>query len=248
MHELALQNPRYGYRRITALLRSEGWSVNRKRIERLWRAEGLKVPQRQRKRRRLGDRTNAATRKSPQHRNHVWSYDFLCDQTEDGRRLKFLPILDEFTRESLTICVARSITADDVIGALDELVVRHGAPSYIRSDNGPEFVANKIQTWIAAIGAQTLYIEPGSPWQNPYSESFNARFRDELLDRELFSNLIEAQVLVEDWRNNYNRARPHSSLGYLTPTAFAATLPASSPRGYAPRSFGGQPQSNTDSH
>lgn len=220
MRELASRHPRYGYRRITALLRTEGWRVNRKRVHRIWRLEGLRVPVKQRKRRRLGNINGAVTRRGATHEREIWSYDFVMDQTQDGRRLKMLPIVDEYTRECLGITVARSLTAQDVIDTLAKLFTQHGAPQFIRSDNGSEFIASAVKDWLAKSGVETLYIEPGSPWQNAYSESFNSRFRDELLDREEFTRLTEAQVLVEDYRHGYNTERPHSSLGYQTPAAF----------------------------
>ena len=218
-----MRHPRYGYRRITALLRGEGWRVNRKRVHRLWRREGLKVVVKQRKKRRLGNSDNSVVRRKAEHINHVWSYDFVMDQTENGRRLKFLPVLDEYTRECLTLEVARSITSRDVIEVLEQLFIVRGAPEYIRSDNGSEFIADVIKAWLADIGVKTLYIEPGSPWENAYSESFNSRFRDELLNREMFGSVLEARVLSGDWRLEYNHHRPHSSLDYMTPAAFAAT-------------------------
>jgi transposase InsO family protein len=226
MREMAENKPRFGYRRIHALLLREGWRVNRKKVQRLWREEGLKVPARQRKRRRLGSSENGAIRKKAEYRNHVWSYDFTLDQTADGKRLKMMPVLDEFTRECHTVEVERSITAADVIRTLDSLFRVHGAPEYLRSDNGPEFIANAIKQWLAASGVKTLYIEPGSPWENAYLESFNGKLEDELLGRELFTSLTEAQVLVEQWRVEYNLERPHSSLGYRTPAEFAATCAA----------------------
>jgi transposase InsO family protein len=223
MRALAESRPRFGYRRIHALLLREGWRVNRKRIQRLWREEGLKVPQRQSKRRRLGSSENGALRKRAEYRNHVWSYDFTLDQTADGKRLKMMPVLDEFTRECHTVEVERSITAQGVIRTLDYLFRVHGAPEYLRSDNGPEFIANAVKQWLAESGVKTLYIEPGSPWENAYLESFNGKLEDELLGRELFTSLTEAQVLVEQWRVEYNLERPHSALGYRTPAEFAAT-------------------------
>jgi transposase InsO family protein len=219
---LSRAHPRFGYRRITAVLRHEGWRVNRKRVQRLWRQEGLKVPRKQRKKRRLGCRANGASLRRAQRRNQVWSYDFIEDQTADGRKLKILPIVDEFTRECLTIEVERSFTAKDVVETLVFLGELRGAPDYLRSDNGPEFIAEAVKSWLARSGVSTLYIEPGSPWENPYSESFNSRFRDELLNRELFETLREAKVLIEDYRLEYNHRRPHSALGYRTPAAYAA--------------------------
>lgn len=238
MHELVRQHPRYGYRRIWALLQAEGWRVNRKKIFRLWRKEGFKVPRKQRKKRRLGHSANGVLRRRAEHMNHVWCYDFVKDQTVDGRSLKFLPIEDEYTRECLALEVARSITAKDVIGTLEELFAIRGAPKYIRSDNGPEFIAEAIQQWLAESGVETLYIKPGAPWENAYSESFNSRFRDELLNMEQFTTVLEARVLTDDHKLDYNHRRPHSALGYLTPAAFAASCrPAASaaPGGSAPR-------------
>jgi putative transposase len=219
---LARENPRYGYRRITALLRREGWSVNRKRVHRLWRREGLKVPQIQRKRRRLGHSENSCTRRRAERPNHVWSYDFIYDQTADGRQLKLLPVVDEYTRECLTIEVERGMDAEAVVSTLESLFEIRGEPEHIRSDNGPEFIAEAVRSWLARRGSKTLDIEPGSPWENAYSETFNSRFRDELLDREIFETLKEAKVIIEDHRLAYNHRRPHSSLGYRTPAEFAA--------------------------
>lgn len=220
---LSREHPRYGYRRITAVLRREGWRVNRKRVQRLWRQEGLKVPRKQRKKRRLGNSDNGAVRRRAEHRNHVWSYDFIEDQTAEGKKLKMLPIVDEFTRECLTIEVERSMTAREVVETLAYLFELRGAPGHLRSDNGPEFIAQAVKDWLAQSGVGTLYIEPGSPWENAYSESFNSRFRDELLNREVFETLAEAKVLTEDYRLDYNHRRPHSALGYQTPAEFATT-------------------------
>jgi len=222
INRLSQKHRRYGYRRITALLRSDGWVVNRKRVYRIWRQEGLKVPKKQRKRKRLGCSENSCVRKRAEYIDHIWSYDFVMDQTEDGKTLKVLPILDEFTRECLSIDVERSITSRDVIATLEYLFAVRGAPAYIRSDNGPEFIADAIKQWLRESGVGTLYIEPGSPCENGYSESFNGHFEDEFLNGELFGNLKEAKVLVEQWRLDYNHHRPHSSLDYMTPAAFAA--------------------------
>jgi putative transposase len=227
MIELSRANPRYGYRRVWAMLRREGWRVNKKRVHRLWRREGLKVPEgKQRKRRRLakleGTSENGCTRRRAESRDHVWSYDFVMDETEDGRRLKMMPIVDEYSRECLSIEVERSITAEDVVETLASLFYRRGEPEFIRSDNGPEFIAKAIKRWLEASGVKTLYIEPGSPWENAYSETFISRFGDELLKREVFADLLEAKVLVEDYRSHYNHHRPHSALGYQTPAEFAA--------------------------
>ena len=223
MVALSRENPRYGYRRVWALLRREGWAVNKKRVQRLWREAGLKVPAgRERKRRRLGSSENGCTRRRAEYIDHVWSYDFAMDATEDGRRLKVMPIVDEYGRECLALEMERSITAKDVVGTLDRLFTERGEPDYIRSDNGPEFIADAIKSWLAASGVETLYIEPGAPWENAYSETFISRLRDELLDREAFANLTEAQVLAGDYREHYNHSRPHGALGYLTPAEFVA--------------------------
>jgi transposase InsO family protein len=224
MVELSRENPRYGYRRVWALLRREGWPVNKKRVHRLWRQEGLKVPERQRKRRRLllGESENGCTRRRAEHKDHVWSYDFVMDLTEDGRRLKMMPVVDEYTRECLSIDVERSITAEDVVDTLASLFRSRGEPTFIRSDNGPEFIAKAVKQWLELCGVRTLYIEPGSPWENAYSETFISRFSDEVLKREVFTNLLEARVLVEDYRSYYNHHRPHSALGYQTPAQFVA--------------------------
>ena len=224
MSQLSRENPRYGYRRVWALLRREGWSVNKKRVHRLWRQEGLKVPDKQHKRRRLllDTSENGCTRRRAERINHVWSYDFVMDETEDSRRLKMMPVVDEYTRECLSIEVERSITAEDVVETLSPLFRRRGEPAFIRSDNGPEFIAGAIKRWLEISGVRTLYIEPGSPWENAYSETFISRFSDELLKRQMFADLLEAKVLVEDYRGHYNHHRPHSALGYLTPAEFVA--------------------------
>lgn len=243
LQTLAQQHPRRGYRFMWALLRRMGWSINRKRVQRLWRHAGLRVPGRSRKRHRLA--TPSATglvRQRAAHPNHVWSYDFLFDQTEDGAILKMLPILDECSRESYTILVERRITAADVIRELERLFRIHGAPDFLRSDNGPEFIAKAIKQWLATAGVKTLYIEPGSPWENPYSESFNSRFRDELLNQEVFTSLSEAKVLVEAYRVSYNDDRPHSSLGYVTPAEFRAqrSIAAGAPRAFGASAHPGE--------
>jgi len=221
MLELARENHRYGYRRVAALLRADGWRVNNKRVRRLWRQQGLKIPRKVKKRRRLGHTANSCVRRRAVRMNEVWSYDFLFDQTADGRPLKILPIVDEFTRECLVMLVGRSLAAKDVLGALAKAAGQRGMPEHLRSDNGPEFIAFEVRKWLAQEGTGTLYIEPGSPWENAYSESFNSRLRDELLDGELFSSLKEAAVLLEQHRRAYNEERPHSSLGYVAPAAFA---------------------------
>ena len=218
MIELAGQYGRYGYRRITAMLRREGWRVNHKRVERLWRREGLKVPAKQPKRRRLWLNDGSCVRLRPQHRDHVWSYDFVYARTHDGRPLRMLTLIDEFTRECLAIDVERRLTSEQVLERLSDLFVRRGVPQYIRSDNGPEFTALKVREWLERVDVQTLFIEPGSPWENGYIESFNGKLRDELLNGEIFETLLEAKVLIERWRVEYNTIRPHSSLGYSPPT------------------------------
>jgi len=208
---LATQYGRYGYRRITALLRTAGWVVNRKRVERLWRREGLKVPQKQPKRGRLWLNDGSCTRLRPEHPNHVWSYDFVEDRTHDGRKYRMLNVVDEFTRECLAIRVSRKLGSVDVVDVLSDLFILRGVPEHIRSDNGPEFVAKIVREWIAAVGAKTAYIEPGSPWENGYCESFNGKLRDELLNGEVFYALAEAKVIIEGWRRHYNRASEHPS-------------------------------------
>jgi putative transposase len=215
--EQATQYGRYGYRRITAMLRQEGWMVNHKRVERIWRREGLKVPKKQPKRRRLWLNDGSCIRLRPKHRDHVWSYDFVKSHTADGRGFRILTIIDEFTRECLALYVARNITSRDVIEQLYELFILRGVPEHIRSDNGPEFTAKAIRQWLSNIGVKTLYIEPGSPWENGYNESFNGKLQDELLKREIFMNLKEARILVERWRWEYNHVRPHSAKGYRPP-------------------------------
>jgi putative transposase len=217
MVELATQYGRYGYRRVGALLRAEGFRVNHKRVERLWRREGLKVPARQPKRRRLWLNDGSCVRLRPEHPGHVWSYDFVKARTSDGRALRLLTVIDEYTRECLAIDVARRITADDVLHRLCDLFARRGVPGHIRSDNGPEFAAEAVRGWLGKLGVRTLFIEPGSPWENGYVESFNGKLRDELLDPETFDTLLEARVLTERWRRVYNGVRPHSALGYRPP-------------------------------
>ena len=224
--ELAREYGRYGYRRVTALLRREGWTVNHKRVERLWRQEGLKVPQKQPKRKRLWLADGSCVRLRPAYKDHVWSYDFVEDRTSDGRAIRMLTLIDEHTRECLAIDVARSLKSEDVLERLSDLFVRRGVPTYIRSDNGSEFTATKVREWLARVGVKTLFIEPGSPWENGYIESFNGKLRDELLAREQFDTLLEAKVLIERWRRHFNAVRPHSSLGYRAP-APEAIQPAS---------------------
>jgi len=217
MVELATQYGRYGYRRITAMLRNEGWHVNHKCVERLWRRESLKVLRRQPKRRRLWLNDGSCIRLRPTHTDHVWSYDFMQDRTDNGRSFRVLNIIDEFSRECLSIDVGRSVKSEDVLARLTELFVTRGVPEHIRSDNGSEFISEKVRKFLAHLGVKTLYIEKGSPWENGYIESFNGKFRDELLDREIFDTVYEARVLTTRWRDEYNHVRPHSSLGYRPP-------------------------------
>jgi transposase InsO family protein len=209
---------RYGYRKIAELLRSQsGWVVNDKRVERIWRREGLKVPARQPRKGRLWLGDGSCVRLRAERPNHVWSYDFVEDRTHDGRKYRILTVIDEFTHESLAIRVDRKLNSTDVIDVLSDLFILRGVPEHVRSDNGPEFVAKAVQKWIAAVGAKTAYIAPGSPWENGFIESFNARLRDELLDGEIFYTLREAQVVIESWRRHFNTVRPHGSLGYKPP-------------------------------
>ena len=214
---LASQYGRYGYRRITALLRTEGWHVNAKRVQRIWRREGLKVPQKQPKRGRLWLNDGSCIRLRPCWPNHVWSYDFVMDRTHDGRKFRMLTVIDEFTRRCMAVVVERRLNSDNVLHCLTELFVQHGPPDHIRSDNGSEFTAHAVRDWLGRIGVKTLYIEPGSPWENGYNESFNSKLRDEILNTEIFYTLKEAKVLIERWRHHYNNIRPHSSLGYRPP-------------------------------
>ena len=215
--ELALQYGRYGYRRITALLQAEGWPVNHKRVERIWRQEGLKVPQRQPRRRRLWLNDGSCVRLQPQYPDHVWSYDFLLHHTHDGRKFRILTILDEYSRQCLAIDIGRKMNHESVLFRLTDLFTRRGIPTYIRSDNGSEFTAQNVREWPQALGVKTLYIAPGSPWENGYIESFNGKLRDEVLNLEIFDTLLEAKVLIDRWHREYNHVRPHSSLGYRPP-------------------------------
>jgi len=222
---LATRYGRYGYRRITALLNNEyGWRVNHKRVERIWRQEGLKVPKKQPRRGRLWLNDGSCIRLRPEHKDHVWSYDFMVDRTADGRAFRILTIIDEYTRECLAILVDRRITSQDVIDKLYQLFVFRGLPEHIRSDNGPEFTARAIRAWLNRLGVKTLFIERGSPWENGYIESFNGKLRDELLNREVFTTLTEAKVLIERWRKEYNKERPHSALKYRPPAPEAMVL------------------------
>ena len=230
---LAKKYGRYGYRRVRQLLVDEGWRVSVKRVYRIWRREGLKVPKKQPKRGRLWLNDGSCIRLRPERSNHVWSYDFVQDRTQDGRPIRMLTVIDEFTRRCLAIVVARRLRSDDVLHCLTDLMSWHGPPEHIRSDNGPEFVARNVRTLLTRLGVKTLYIEPGSPWENGYCESFNSKLRDELLEGEQFSTLYEAQVLIERWRRHYNAIRPHSSLGYRPP-APETILPPASGLAYAP--------------
>ena len=214
---LASQYGRYGYRRITALLRSAGWSVGQDRVQRIWRREGLQVSQKQRPRRRLWLNDGSCVRLRPEHRNHVWSYDFVSARTHDGRTLRLLTLLDEYTRECLAIRLERRMGSSEVLEALSEVMLWRGIPEHIRSDNGPEFLARDLRQWLGKLGTGTLYIEPGSPWENGYCESFNGKLRDECLNGEIFYSLQEAQIVIELWREEYNTRRPHSALDYRPP-------------------------------
>lgn len=229
MIELATQYGRYGYRTIWGMLLLEGWKVNHKRIERLWRREGLKVPKKQPKQRRLWLNDGSCVRLRPGYKDHVWSYDFVQDRTSDGRSFRMLVIMDEYSRECLSIDVARRLNSEDVLERLSDLFIQRGTPNYIRSDNGAEFTAKKVRKWLERVDVKTLFIEPGSPWENGYVESFNGTLRDQLLNGEIFDTLLEAKVLIERWRREYNTIRPHSLLGYLPPApeAIAPCLPAS---------------------
>ena len=225
MRRIADARPRFGCERVHPELVKAGWSVSLDRVHRLWKQEHMQVPQKQRKRRRLpGHSGHGCIRYRPTHRNHVWSYDFVADRTEDGRQLKLLVVLDEFTRECLAIEPARSFKGRDVIGLLQYLFAVRGAPEHLRSDNGPEFVAHEVQRWLGRAMVRTLYIQKASPWENAYVESFNGKLRDELLNREMFLGLDEVRYVLDEWRLDYNHRRPHSSLNWQTPAAYAASL------------------------
>lgn len=217
---------RVGYRMVASMLRNEGILINHKRVERIWREEGLQLPQKQVKRQRLWLTDGSCIRLRAEHRNHVWSYDFVEDRTMDGRKIRWLNIIDESSRECLSSTPRRSWRNTDVIEVLSDLMILHGTPEYIRSDNGPEFIAKNLRKWLAAVGVITTYIEPGSPWENGYCESFNSRMRDEFLNGELFGNMYEAQVLTQRWVRYYNEIRPHSSLGGKPPAPQSYTLSA----------------------
>jgi len=223
MHELVRERPRFGYRRIWALLREEGFVINRKRVWRLWKQEGFKVPQKQGKKRRLGCSDNGIVRHRAEHKDHVWAWDFIHDRDQRNRPLKWFTLIDEHTRECLALEVERSMTSVDVIDVLAQVLLIRGAPGHIRSDNGPEFIACAMRKYLEMAGVGTLYIEPGAPWENGYAESFHGRLRDEMLNAEDFDDLREAKALAALWQNDYNHRRPHSSLGYRTPAAFAAS-------------------------
>ena len=227
IREYAHEQPMYGYRIIAAMLKHDGYRINRKRVQRIWRQEGLQLPRRKVVKRRFGDSTGTLRRAS--HPNEVWTYDFLEARTERGGKLRMLTILDEYTRECLTIHVARSISSRQVIQQLEWLVLLRGAPDYLRSDNGPEFVAYALQQWLRDRHCKTMYITPGSPWENPFIESFNGTFRSDCLKRWVFTDGHEAQIIIEQWRQEYNHRRPHSSLGYLAPVAFAEQVRLSLP-------------------
>jgi putative transposase len=224
-HELrrfAKRHPRWGYRRAHTVLCRQGHHINRKKVQRLWREEGLRVPPKRHKRQRLGTSTTPADRLAATHPNHVWALDYQFDVTSKGKTLKILHVVDEYTRESLSDTVGYSVDADVTVATLDRIVTQRGtAPEFIRCDNGPELTANALRDWCRFSGAGVSYIEPGSPWQNPWVESYGSRMRDELLAIEQFDSLLEAQVLVADWRTEYNDYRPHSALGMLTPNEFA---------------------------
>ncbi len=224
LREISRQRPRWGYRRAHALLLGDGWELNIKRTRRVWREEGLRAPRKRRKRQRLGHSTVPADRLRAERPDHVWAIDFQWDQTADGHNLKLLHVVDEFTREALTIECHRRIDADKTVDVLDRLVLERGAPGFVRCDNGPELTANALRDWCRFSRTGSAYIDPGSPWQNAYVESFGGRVRDELLAVEMFSCLTEARVLIEDWRIDYNHHRPHSALGMMAPAAFAASL------------------------
>ncbi len=227
LRDLVRRRPRFGYRRLTALLCREGWIVNRKRVHRLCRREGLKVPKHRRKPRSLGSSANACHVRRAEGKDQVWCWDFAFDRTSNGTTLKWLSIIDEFTRECLALKVSRSITSEDVIDTLAELFALRGVPRAIRSDNGPEFIAKAVQAWLSRLQIETLYIAPGSPWENGYAESFHSKLVDEFLNRETFENVSAARQQTGVWKEDYNHDRPHSSLGYVTPTEFAARCAAS---------------------
>lgn len=236
MRSLARRWPRFGYRRVARLLRDEGWNASETRVLRLWRREGLKVLRKRRKKRGRGVSANACDRRPATKPNDVWAWDFTFDRTIAGSQLKWLSLIDEFTRECLVLKVDRSVTAEDLIDTLAEQFAMRGVPRAIRSDNGPEFAAKALRNWLAKLGLEPLYVAPGSPWQNGYAESFHNRLRDEFLSQEEFENLSAARELTRRWRRSYNEYRPHSSLGYDTPSQFANRWSASASTSAAPRS------------
>lgn len=221
---LASKYGRYGYKRITALLNQDGWRVNHKRVARIWREEGLKVPPKQPKRSRLWLGDGSCIRRRPEYRDHVWSYDFVHEQTHDNRSFRILTLIDEYSRESLALEVKRRFTSLHVIEVLSDLFLSRGLPAYIRSDNGPEFTSKAIRRWLESLEVGPLFIEPGSPWENGYNESFNGKLRDELLNGEIFYTLEEARIMIERWRVHYNTKRPHTSLGYRPPAPEAVEV------------------------
>lgn len=218
---------------ITGMLRNEGWKVNHKRVERIWKQQGLKVPKKQTKKRRLWFDDGSSSRHKPTHKNHVWSYDFIFDSTRDGKPIKVLTIIDEFSRECLELKAERSLKSEDVIEALNKLFLQRGTPEHIRSDNGSEFIAENLRNWLSTLSVKPIFIKPGSPWENGFVESFHSRFREELLNRELFDTLWEAQVVIGDWREEYNTIRPHSSLGYKPPAPKSKAITQKRKRGYS---------------
>lgn len=222
LHELVREHPRRGYRMMCGMLRLDGWRINVKRVHRLWKQEGFKVPGKQHKRRHLGHSENGIVRRRAEHINHVWAVDFIHDRDDRDRPLKWLSVVDEFTRECVTLEVDRGMTSQDVVKVLIEAFAVRGVPAHIRSDNGGEFIARAIRRLAALTGVEMLYIAPGSPWENGYAESFHGRLRDELLNAEVFDGLHDAKKLGARWRHEYNHRRPHSSLKYLPPAAFAA--------------------------
>jgi len=221
----ATEYGRYGYRAVTDLMRQDGWGINHKRVERIWKQEGLKVPQKHRPRKRLWLNDGSCVRLRPEWENHVWAYDFVQCRTMNGKSFRILVVIDEFSRQCLALYVARNIRSEHVMHVLADLFLEHGIPNNIRSDNGPEFVAVALKKWLAAVGVQTQYIEPGSPWENGYCESFNGKLRDKLLDGELFATLKEAEIVIENWRRHYNTRRPHRSLGGKPPVPLTHFAP-----------------------
>ena len=235
MLEVVRRRPRWGYRRVAWQLRQEGGQASDTRVYRLWRREGLKVPAKRRKKRRLGRSENGCLQRRAEHKDHVWAWDFVFDHTMSGSQLKWLSIVDEHTRECLALKVDRSITSEDVIDTLAELFAMRGVPKCIRSDNGPEFIAQAIRRWLDQVDVEALYIEPGSPWENGYAESFHSRLRDEFLELEVFESLSATKRLTKQWQADYNHHRPHSSLGYVTPIEFAARCTPSAPASATPQ-------------